>query len=136
MGWERLAHAELSSGAATIDTGTFAANTHLRVIIHTVGGASCKQTVQFNNDSSGSAGTSGNYFYRASYNGGSYSDSVNQIRMMVQGNSTSNDAFGNIQISNISGREKVCFIQSCEGASGGGNAPERSIIFSKCIRLN
>ena len=131
MDWQRLGHAELSSGASTIDTGTFEASTYLQVIIHTVGGASCKQTVQFNGDSSGSAGSSGKYFYRASYNGGSYSDSVNQIRMMVQGNSTSNDAFGKININNISGREKVCFSQACEVASGASNAPQRSIIFSK-----
>ena len=133
MDWQRLGHAELSSGASTIDTGTFEASTYLQVIIHTVGGASCKQTVQFNGDSSGSAGSSGKYFYRASYNGGSYSDSVKQIRMMVQGNSTSNDAFGKININNISGREKVCFSQACEVASGASNAPERSIIFSKWI---
>ena len=29
--WERLAHAELSSGAATIDTGTFTAYENLMI---------------------------------------------------------------------------------------------------------
>ena len=123
--WIRLAHVELSSGASTIDSGTFTKTKNLQFVIFTVGGASCKQTVQFNGDSSGSAGSSGNYFYRTQTNHDSYSDSVNQVRLMIQGTSTTGNAYSETKVVNVDGQEKQIHLSSMECADGVTNDPDR-----------
>ena len=123
--WIRLAHVELSSGASTIDSGTFTKTKNLQFVIFTVGGASCKQTVQFNGDSSGSAGSSGNYFYRTQTNHDSYSDSNNQVRLVIQGTSTTGNAYSETKVVNIDGQEKQTFMTSMDCADGVTNDPDR-----------
>ena len=123
--WQRLAHTELSSGDSTIDSGTFTANENLKIIVYTVGGNSCKQGIQFNSI------TTSTYAYRYSSNGGSDNASTSQSRGLIQGNTTTDNAYSETIILNESDKEKLYISHSNNCASGAGNAPSRYEIAGK-----
>ena len=123
--WQRLAHTELSSGASTIDSGTFTAKENLKIIVYTVGGNSCKQGIQFNSI------TTSTYAYRYSSNGGSDNASTSQSRGLIQGNTTTDNAYSETIILNESDKEKLYISHSNNCASGAGNAPSRYEIVGK-----
>ena len=123
--WQRLAYTELSSGASTIDSGTFTAKENLKIIVYTVGGNSCKQGIQFNSI------TTSTYAYRYSSNGGSDNASTSQSRGLIQGNTTTDNAYSETIILNESDKEKLYISHSNNCASGAGNAPSRYEIVGK-----
>ena len=125
--WERLAHAELSSGAATIDTGTFTAYENLMIQMKINAANSIGTRLRVNNDS----GT--NYSMRTSSNGGSDGTSINESKFSIMDTSTSGQSeFYTIFVQNEADKEKL-FI--CEGTSnngnGAGNAPRRRELAGK-----
>ena len=123
--WQRLAHTELSSGASTINSGTFTAKENLKIIVYTVGGNSCKHGIQFNSI------TTSTYAYRYSSNGGGGNASTSQSRGLIQGNSTTDNAYSETIILNESDKEKLYISHSNNCASGAGNAPSRYEIVGK-----
>ena len=119
MAWERLAHVALSSSGDVLDSGTFTAKKNMRVIIQTIAtGGNIKENITFNSD------TGNNYARRRSNDGASDSTDTSQPQLEVRGDET-NDRYLVLNISNVSGEEKLVIGEYNINTAGAGNAPSR-----------
>ena len=120
MVWERLVHQELSSGNATIDTGTFAGKKNLRVIIHTLSASYDHYPhIRFNGDSGA------NYSYQKNSNGEVPDGSGNVNIVYHDIYVSNNNSYVVMDIMNIAGQEKLTIMHNVGGNTGAGNAPSR-----------
>jgi len=120
MAWERLVHQELSSGNATIDTGTFTGKKNLRVIIHTLSASYDHYPyIRFNGDSGA------NYSYQKNSNGEVPDGSANVNLVYHDIYVSNNNSYVVMDIMNIAGQEKLTIMHNVGGNTGAGNAPSR-----------
>ena len=124
LGWQRLAHVELSSTANEINSGTFTAKESLLVQLHGVASGSISGSdLQFNGD------TGSNYARR--YSANSDSDGTGTSESTLGGIGTaSGDSFVTWHITNIADKEKLVIGEGMSNTTG-NNAPDRREIVGK-----
>ena len=117
--WEELKSVSLSSGADTLDSGSFTSKKYLWIQAFIPEGAAHQGYIYFNND------TGANYSRRGSINGGSdiSTDSDNEINWSHDTNSAK---YLNMFVINKSDEDKLCIAEYTDyNSAGAGNAPNR-----------
>ena len=125
--WQRLAHVELSSGASSINSGTFTAKENIRIIFSGVGtNGSSYPRIQFNSD------TGNNYGYRQSADGGSDNTQTSQNHINTTGNVGAFHHYFVADVTNVDGKEKLVIVHGVDSnTSGAGNSPRRREVVGK-----
>ena len=132
MAWERLASVA-GSGGTTLSSGTFSAKKNLRIIAYLKDSGSGGNIAQlrFNGDSGS------NYATRASRDGGSDTDWGSINRFISYHNSTLLSDYLVIDITNISGEEKLVIGHNTGvTATGAGTAPVRQEWVGKWVNTS
>ena len=117
--WEELKSVSLSSGADTLDTGSFTSKKYLWIQAFIPEGAAHHGYIYFNND------TGANYARRGSINAGSDITTApdNEINWS---HATNSAKYLNMFVINKSDKEKLCIAEYMDyGSSGAGTAPNR-----------
>jgi len=114
MAWERLGTA---SGGSSSMSVTITAKKNLKVIFQQTTAVQCK--IQFNDD------TGSNYGLRRSEDGGSDGLEGSQTYMRNWNSGGATQRMTIMNITNVSNKIKQCIIETVEGTSGAGNAPNR-----------
>jgi hypothetical protein len=133
--WERLAHVELGSDGATLDSGTFTAKKNLKVIM-SYSGATNGSADAILRVGNGTVDSDYNYSDRKSLNGGSDSTTVSQssfYNSFCWAGYAGVDKwhFTTIDISNIADKEKLAFGYCIRTGDGAGNLPSRVEVVGK-----
>ena len=117
--WEELKSVSLSSGADTLDTGSFTSKKYLWIQAFIPEGAAHQGYIYFNND------TGANYARRGSINGGS--DITGAPDDEINWSHDTNSAkYLNMFVINKSDKEKLCIAEYMDyNSAGAGNAPNR-----------
>ena len=116
--WEELASVELDSGNVRLSSGTITAKKYLWFQYYIKGASSCRQKIQFNED------TDTNYAFRYSANGGADSGSQGQAYPDINASYAyaNNNKFGNMFVINNASNIKILTGNSMETTSGAGSA--------------
>ena len=117
--WEELKSVSLSSGADTLDTGSFTSKKYLWIQAFIPEGAAHHGYIYFNND------TGANYARRGSINAGSDITTApdNEINWS---HATNSAKYLNMFVINKSDKEKLCIAEYMDyNSAGAGNAPNR-----------
>ena len=140
-GWENIGKHTLTTAGANLTVANIPHRDHLRVLITIVGtsGNTPALRYRFNDDSSGTAGSSGTYAHRNSNTGGSddtglYKTEINPLNQDPSSSGT--DLFVDIDIINIADQEKICTNHIVlQQATGNGNT-ERTENSAKWVRTS
>ena len=124
MAWQRLKHAEITGNAGVLDSGSFTAYNHLRVIIfgNVVSGT---MAVTFN----GVTPEDSRYPYKTGDDGGTKTGAGGQPAIPVTDNA--NTTYCILEIWNVAGEEKQIIARSLSSSTGAGTAPDRREILAK-----
>lgn len=112
--WQRLGSA---SGGSSSMSVTITAKKNIRVIFQQTTNVQCK--IQFNDD------TGSNYALRRSEDGASDGTEISQTYMRNWNSGSATQRMTIMNITNVSNKEKLCIVETVEGTSGAGNAPNR-----------
>tara|TARA_Y100000588_G_scaffold378511_1_gene459125 strand:- start:497 stop:1549 length:1053 start_codon:yes stop_codon:yes gene_type:complete len=123
--WKELARGTLSSGADTINSGTFTAKDNIMVLQYNINSGSVRTGLRFNADSGN------NYAHRRSVNGASDQTNTSHNRIVADTDVDGTD-FTVSEFNNISAQEKLGILSRVhQSGSGAGNAPEREEMVGK-----
>ena len=125
MGWERLAHAEITGSAAVLDSGAFTAKKHLKEIISgsVVSGS---MAITFN----GVAPEDARYPYKTSDDhASSFGGAGAQPAIPITDNA--DHSYCVLEIFNVAGVEKQLIGKTLSSATGASNAPVNREILAK-----
>ena len=124
MAWQRLKHAEIPGSAGVLDSGTFTAYKHLRVIIfgNVVSGT---MAITFN----GVTPADQRYPYKTGDDGATKTGANDGSAIPVTDNA--NPSYVIVEIWNVAGEEKQIIARSISSSTGAGTAPDRREILAK-----
>jgi len=124
MAWQRLKHANITGSAGVLDSGSFTAYNHLKVIIfgNVVSGT---MAVTFN----GVTPEDSRYPYKTGDDGGTKTGHGSQPAIPVTDNA--NTTYCILEIFNVAGEEKQIIGRSISSSTGAGTAPDRREILAK-----
>lgn len=125
--WQELADVELSSAAASIDSGTFTSKKYLWIEFSGVGSnSSSYPRLRFNSDSGN------NFAYKQNADGGSDNNQTSQNHMNTTGNVGAFNHYFNSFVVNKSDKEKLVITQGVDtNTSGVSNVPRRREVIGK-----
>ena len=127
MAWVKAGSTTLDGTNDVIDVTSLSNNKFILLINHGLYSGDANGTFNFNNDSSGSNGSSGNYAQRQSYVGGSDgTPETSQTKFSYNDSSTHDSIFAVSDIVNIAGEEKLFITHYGTVTSTGANAPFRA----------
>ena len=115
--WERLASVTLGNAGDSLDSGTFTAKSHLKVVVDAIASGAIETNFRVNGD------TGSNYTYRKSTNGGSDSTNTGVSYADAHAGNTGNQ-YATSHIINIADKEKIMITDSVGTSTGAGNAPD------------
>jgi hypothetical protein len=124
-GWVELARHTLGSEADLISVASLPDKRYYMILWNTIRNGAIDHIFRTNNDSGG------NYSYRRSQNGGADGTGVSSTHgcppYMGSQNAGGNDAFGNVYVSNLAGKEKLAqgHAVTTQAGAGAGSAPRR-----------
>ncbi len=116
--WERLASVTLGNAGDSLDSGTFTAKSHLKVVVDAIASGAIETNFRVNGD------TGSNYTYRKSTNGGSDSTNTGVSYADAHAGNTGNQ-YATSHIINIADKEKIMITDSVGTSTGASNAPDR-----------
>ena len=136
--WEEIGRFDLEGTSSAIRV-PIKPKKYIKVMFHNIPTASLNSRMLFNNDTTGTDGSSGEYSYRTSTNGGADSTSSGQNRtwMPISTTATANPTFHVIDIVNILNEEKQVITHMCEtGGTGSGVFGHRAEILTKWVAVD
>ena len=107
MAWTKAGTTTLTGTADIIDIDPVTDNKFITLLHHGLYSGDSNGTFNFNNDSSGTNGSSGNYAQRNNYAGGSEGVNVSQTKFSYNDSSTHDSIFSVSYIVNIDTEEKL-----------------------------
>ena len=125
--WEEIGRFDLTGTSANIRV-PIKPKKYIRLMVYMLNTASPKKYLRFNNDSSGTDTTSGNYSQRINTNGGTDDVTGEQDRTQIElhNDLDSSPFFTVVEIVNIIDQEKLVILHGVPRVTAGeGNAPNR-----------
>ena len=123
--WKELGRGTLSSGADTINSGTFTAKDNIMILQYNINSGSVRTGLRLNAD------TGNNYAHRRSVNGATDATNVNHNRIVADTDVDGSD-FTVSNFTNVSAQEKLGILNRVhQSGSGAGNAPDREEMVGK-----
>ena len=128
--WKELARGTLSSGADTINSGTFTAKDNIMILQHNINSGAVRTGLRLNAD------TGNNYAHRRSVNGATDATNVNHNRIVADTDVDGSD-FTVSNFTNVSAQEKLGILDRVhQSGSGAGNAPDREEMVGKWVNTS
>ena len=137
MAWTKAGTTTLTGTADIIDIDPVTDNKFITVLHHGLYSGDSNGTFNFNNDSSGTNGSSGNYAQRNNYAGGSEGVNVSQTKFSYNDSSTHDSIFSVSYVSNFDTEEKLFVTHhGTVTSTGAGTAPYRTEQVGKWSNTN
>ena len=127
-GWVEVGRTTLASSNANLDVSGLADKRYYMILSSSVGktAAGANGIIRFNNDSSGTAGSTGNYSARNSNSGATDTTQLNQTGSFFNQTGGNFPAFEVAHLSNLATREKLWIGHEVQQNTAGANPPIRN----------
>ena len=136
--WEEIGRFDLEGTSSAIRV-PIKPKKYIKVMFYSIHTASLNSRMLFNNDTTGTDGSSGEYSYRINTDGGTDSTASGQNRTWMPLSTTASTAptFHITDIVNVLNEEKLCITHMTDrNTAGAGTAPARAEIVTKWVAVD